>query len=240
MSLACLDRLRSFRAPLIAMGGGQDPEGKLLPPFITMAGGASSRIAVIPVASYVPEMGQIYRERLLRLGAGEITVVDPDEGQVNHPAVWDSIEACTGICVTGGDQKRLSRLLRDSLLLHAVVEALQAGIPVYCTSASTVALSDHMVGGLDDDDTLRIMPGLDILPGVTIETHVTQRGRLGRLEELLARKINPVIVGIDENTALQFIPQTTSCTVIGCNNVRIHGKRKWLLAPGDAFDFSRA
>lgn len=240
--LECVERLRSFKGHLVAFGGGADPAGLVLNEFIRIAGGHQARIATVPVASYMREMGAIYRDILHEIGIGEMWVVDPEGPQCNDPIVRPSLMAASGICITGGDQKRLADELVGTLTLQVVLEALQAGIPVYCTSASTVGLSDRMIGGLDDDDRVRVMQGLGILPGVTIETHVTQRNRYGRLVELAERKINPLIVGMDENTGLIFRPHTSVADVRGTGNIFItcchDAERSRCLGHGDVVDLA--
>ena len=71
------------------------------------------------------------------------------------PAVEPALGHATGICITGGDQKLLVHILRGTLTARCLLDALYNGKPIFTTSASTVALSDPMVAGLEDDDSLR-------------------------------------------------------------------------------------
>jgi cyanophycinase-like exopeptidase len=168
--------------------------------------------------------------------------VDPEGPQCNDPLVRPSLEAATGIAITGGDQKRLCRQLNGTFTREVILERLQAGTPVFCTSASTVGLADRMIAGLADDDSVLVEEGLSILPGLTIETHVTQRDRYGRLVELCERRANPVILGLDENTALFFIPNTSRAVVRGPGHVFVlccHDQRRSrVLSHGDSIDIA--
>jgi cyanophycinase len=240
--VACVAQLRSFKGTLVAMGGGPDPEGQVLPEFIRLAGGPFARLVTVPVASYVREMSKIYFDILHEYGIQEVWHVDPEGEQCNWPIIRPSLLAASGIVITGGDQKRLAVQLVGTLVVEVVLEALRTGIPVYCTSASTVGLSDHMIGGLAEDDSVMMMPGLGILPGITIETHVTQRDRHGRLTELAARHVNPVLLGLDENTALFFIPGTSKAVVRGPGQVVVlccrTPERSHVLHAGDVLDIA--
>jgi cyanophycinase len=216
---ACISRLRARRGHLIAFGGGQDPLGQVRPAFVHVAGGAAARIAVIPVASRMDVTRQAYPDMLRSMGAGDVWIVDPEGDQANHPAVADALGHASGICVTGGDQKRLMRELGGTLAARCLEERLEAGTPLFTTSAGTMALSDVMVAGLDDDDRIRFGEGLGLLPGITIETHVNTRGRYGRLVEVVERGVNALTMGIDENTALVFEPRSSRGFVLGAGEV---------------------
>jgi cyanophycinase len=222
------------------MGGGQDPHGLVRPIFVALAGARDARIVSIPVASRLTDSRTYYPELFQGLGASDSWIVDPDESQVNDPIVRPSIEAATGVFLAGGDQKLLCRKLRGTLTAQVMLDCLRSGRPLLTTSAGTNALSDMMIAGLDDDDSVRIMPGLGWLPGITFETHVDTRDRYARLAEVFERRINPVVVGIDENTALVFTPHTARARVVGAHGVSIHSVRiglRWCGA-GEEVDFA--
>jgi len=189
---------------------------------VWLAGGHGARLAIIPVASRQEITREVYPRVFREMGAAECWIVDPDENQVDMPIVRGALEAASGIIITGGDQRLLTRLLKGTLTHQVVLECLTRGTPVYTTSASTSALSDIMVAGLEEDDSVRIEPGLGFLPGITIETHVEQRGRHHRLDEMMRRNVNQMVMGIDENTALVFEPETSRGHVRGTGGVTIH------------------
>lgn len=222
---SCIARLRTHRGPLLICGGGQDPLGLIRPLFVGLAGGRAARIAVVPVASTLDATRLGYTGLLKSLGASDVWMVDPEGDQADHPAVEAALRCASGICITGGDQKRLARSLSSTLTVRVLSAQLSAGTPVYTTSASSAALSDVMVAGLDDDDRVRVQPGLGILPGLTFETHLNTRNRHARLDDLVAREVNTLIVGIDENTALLFAPGTCRATVLGIGEVVVMGRR---------------
>jgi cyanophycinase len=49
---------------------------------------------------------------------------------------------------------------------------------------------------------VEIGPGMDFIPGTLIDTHFSQRGRIGRLITAVAHYPQDIGLGIDENTAL--------------------------------------
>jgi cyanophycinase len=68
-------------------------------------------------------------------------------------------------------------------------------------------------GGMD------IGPGMDFLPDTMIDTHFSQRGRIGRLLTAIAHYPQDIGFGIDENTAL--VASDGQCEVIGENTVTV-------------------
>lgn len=216
---ACVARLQTRRGVLFAFGGGRDPAGRVRPAFLHHAGGDQARVAVLPVASWRPSTAEMYLEMFGQLGARDVWIVDPEGEQANHPAVEDAIGHASGIVITGGDQKRLANQLRNTLTQGALERALEDGIPIYTTSAGTMALSDVMIGGLDDDGRIVLLDGLGLLPGLTIETHVDTRQRHDRLMQVAQRRANALTVGIDEDTAMAFEPLSSRVHVLGTGSV---------------------
>ncbi|HXE73516.1 MAG TPA: Type 1 glutamine amidotransferase-like domain-containing protein [Candidatus Nitrosotenuis sp.] len=235
----CMRRLRSFRGSLLILGGGQDGGGRVRPLFLWLAGGRQARVAVVPVASYLEDTGRYYCDILLSMGAAEAWVVDPEGPQADHPAVRQALEAASGIYLAGGDQKRLVRHLRGTLMVRCLGELLLRSTPVFVTSAATTALGDQMIAGYDEEDRPLLAPGLGLLPGVLLETHLTQRQREGRLRELMERRPGVLALGLDEDTALLLRPRSTVATVHGPGRVLVarQGRERRYRA-GDAVDLA--
>ena len=57
------------------------------------------------------------------------------------------------------------------------------------------------------DGALRMAPGLGLLPGVIIDQHFAERGRIGRLVAAVTQNPRILGVGIDENTAIVYGPE---------------------------------
>lgn len=89
-------------------------------------------------------------------------------------------------------------------LLH---KRLSEGMIIGGTSAGAAMMPDMMIVEGDSETNPRIEivemePGMGFLPGVVIDQHFLQRGRIGRLLSAVTQQ--PVILGfgIDENTAI--------------------------------------
>jgi cyanophycinase len=66
---------------------------------------------------------------------------------------------------------------------------------------------------------IKIGPGIDFLPGTMIDTHFSQRGRMGRLLTAVAHYPQHIGLGIDENTAL--VVSEGQCEALGENSVTV-------------------
>ena len=92
----------SPRRSLLIIGGAEDKVGRVtvLRRFVRLAGGRSSRLVVIPTASSVPdEVVDVYSTIFTRLGAPEVTAVDPPTRQASSdPQIAEQVD--------GGGQAR--------------------------------------------------------------------------------------------------------------------------------------
>ena len=122
-------------------------------------------------------------------------------------------------------------------------------------------MSDTMLVKGTSDETHRIgdlhmAPGFGLVPGVIIDQHFAERGRIGRLLGAVAQNPRVLGIGIDEDTAIEV--RGTVFTVIGAGAVTIvdgagvtrsniaearpeltlsmHDVRLHVLSAGDRFD----
>src|SRR5215212_3761181 len=75
------------------------------------------------------------------------------------------------------------------------------------TSAGAAMMSNSMfIKGSSETNprfgSVDLGPGMDFIRGVLIDTHFSQRGRMGRLMTAVAHYPQDMGLGIDENTAL--------------------------------------
>jgi cyanophycinase len=196
---------------LVIIGGAEDKEGecKILREFVRRAGGLQARVAVMTVATGLPgEVGAQYIDIFRRLGVEDVRVVDTDRREdASDPAAIEKINQATGIFFTGGNQARITDLLKDTELDAALHKRFAEGIVIAGTSAGAAMMPDMMIveGEAETNPRLevaRMDRGMGFLPGVVIDQHFAQRGRLGRLLSAAAQQ--PVVLGfgIDENTAI--------------------------------------
>jgi len=214
--------LSGTQGQLIIIGGAEDKEGecKILREFVRRAGGTKARIVVMTVATELPrEVGENYIRVFERLGAEDVRIVDTvtreDSGSTS---ALEAIEKATGVFFTGGDQARITSILKDTEIDAAIHRRYNEGIVVGGTSAGAAMMPDVMIVEGDSETNPRVEvvqmgPGMAFLPGVVIDQHFLQRGRLGRLISALAQQPAVLGFGIDENTAIAV--QDDKIEVIG-------------------------
>ena len=196
---------------LLIIGGAEDKEGdcKILREFVRRAGGIKARIAIMTAATSLPgEVGDNYIRIFERLGAEDVRVVDTQQREdANNPDALEAIEQATGVFFTGGDQARITSCLKGTELDTAIHKRFSEGIIVGGTSAGAAMMPDIMIIEGESEtnprvDVVAMGPGMGFLPGVVIDQHFAQRGRLGRLVSALAQQPAVLGFGIDENTAI--------------------------------------
>jgi cyanophycinase len=196
---------------LIAIGGAEDRENEcaILKEFLRLAKGPKARIVVMTVATdQVEELGGDYTSAFKRLGVDEVQVVDVSKREdAQSEAKTKAVEEATGIFFTGGDQLHITALLGGSRLHQELFQRFQKGVVVAGTSAGASMMGNSMILSGDRDEPPRfgrveIGPGMDFMIGAIIDTHFSQRGRIGRLLTAVAHFPQDLGIGIDENTAL--------------------------------------
>lgn len=203
--------LSETRGQLVIIGGAEDKEGdcKILREFVRRAGGVNARIVVMTVATELPrEVGENYIKVFERLGAEDVRIVDTVNREDGSSSTYlEAIEKATGVFFTGGNQARITSILKDTEIDAAIHKRYSEGIVVGGTSAGAAMMPDVMIVDGDSETNPRVEvvemgPGMGFLPGVVIDQHFLQRGRLGRLISALAQQPAVLGFGIDENTAI--------------------------------------
>jgi cyanophycinase len=199
------------RGKLVVIGGGEDREDDcgILKEFLRLSRGARARVVVMTVATDKPlELGGEYAAAFKRLGVDEVSVVDVSSREdTKSEAALELIKKATGIFFTGGDQLHITTLLGGTRMHELLHEKYGKGIVLGGTSAGAAMMSNSMFIRGESDKTPRfggmeIGPGMDFLTGAVIDTHFSQRGRIGRLLTAVAHYPQDIGIGIDENTAM--------------------------------------
>lgn len=196
---------------LVIIGGAEDKEGecKILREFIRRAGGLQARVVVMTVATGLPgEVGTQYTDIFHRLGVEDVRVVDnarPEDA--SDPRALEAIEQATGVFFTGGNQARITELLKDTELDKMLHKRFSEGIVIAGTSAGAAMMPDMMIVEGEGEtnprmEVARMDRGMGFLPGVVVDQHFAQRGRIGRLLSAVAQQPVNIGFGIDENTAI--------------------------------------
>lgn len=196
---------------LVIIGGAEDKDGdcRILREFVRRAGGIKARIVIMTAATSLPgEVGDTYIRVFERLGVEDVRVVDTQRREdASEPEALEAIEQATGVFFTGGDQARITSCLKDTELDAAIHRRYAEGIVVGGTSAGAAMMPDIMIIEGESEtnprvDVVAMGPGMGFLPGIVIDQHFAQRGRLGRLISALAQQPAVLGFGIDENTAI--------------------------------------
>ena len=196
---------------LLIIGGAEDKEGdcKILREFLRCAGGTKAHIVIMTAATSLPgEVGDNYIRVFERLGAEDVRVVDTQTPEdANNADYLEAIEQATGIFFTGGEQAWIINCLKGTKLDAAMHKRYSEGIIIGGTSAGAAMMPDMMIIEGDSETNPRVEvvamgPGMGFLPGVVIDQHFAQRGRLGRLVSALLLQPAVLGFGIDGNTAI--------------------------------------
>jgi cyanophycinase len=212
------------RARLLIIGGAAGTD--LLRRFVALSGGPSAALVVIATASSTPDVLEAEHVQAFRdLGAGAVQALRLDtRTRANDPSVTGVLESATGVFFTGGDQSRIATVLggtRTDSVLQALVAA--GRVVLGGTSAGAAMMSSTMIVGGDGPgvttDSVRTGPGLEFLPGVLIDMHFAERGRLNRLLSAVAHYPHELGVGIDEDTAI--LTDGDAFEVLGSGSVTV-------------------
>lgn len=196
---------------LFIIGGAEDKTGecKILREFVRRSGGLQARIVVMTAATGLPgEVGADYINVFERLGAEDVRVVDTDRREdASDPKAIEAVEQATGVFFTGGNQARITEYIKDTELDAALHKRFSEGVVIAGTSAGAAMMPDMMIVEGESEtnprpDIVTMDRGMGFLPGVVIDQHFAQRGRLGRLLSAVAQQPVALGFGIDENTAI--------------------------------------
>lgn len=192
---------------LLIIGGAAGPG--LLGRFVELAGGAAARIVVIATASSTPDTTEAeHRDAFSELGAGRVRALRIDaRADANAAGVEPVLREATGVFFTGGDQERITTVIGGTATDSILQSLVAAGTVVLAgTSAGAAMMSGTMIAEGDgrgvNRASVRTGPGLEFLPGVLIDQHFAERGRVNRLLSAVALYPHELGLGIDEDTAI--------------------------------------
>ncbi|MBD0386388.1 MAG: cyanophycinase [Nostoc sp. C3-bin3] len=203
--------VESISKQLIIIGGAEDKKEdcEILREFVRRAGGTKAKIVIMTAATELPrEVGENYIRVFERLGAENARILDTEtRDDASSSTALEAVSKATGIFFTGGDQARITSVIKDTELDTAIHERFAEGAVIAGTSAGAAVMPDKMIveGDSQTNPRMEIIdmgPGLGFLPGVVIDQHFLQRGRLGRLISALIQEPADLGFGIDENTAM--------------------------------------
>jgi cyanophycinase len=214
---------------LLVIGGAENhtPSGTASIParFVELSGGAQARVVVIAAASGEPSRIEAeYVEVFKLLGAASVVPLRLEmREQANGDRAVELLEQASGVFFTGGDQMRIGTIVGGSRVDSVLHARLSDGLVLAGTSAGAAMMSGTMIiGGQEasvSPSSVRTGPGLEFLPGVLIDMHFAERGRLNRLLSAIALYPHELGVGIDEDTAI--LVEGDRFEVIGTGSVTV-------------------
>jgi cyanophycinase len=172
--------------------------------------GADSRVEVITTASMIPhEMGKVYLQAFAQLGSDRVSVMHiRTREEADTPAYLDRLRKADGVLFTGGDQRRLVKVFKDTSFHQILYERyMHEPFVIAGTSAGAMAMSKTMIYGGSSAKAflkgeIKFMEGLGFIEHLIIDSHFINRGRFGRLAKGIAIEPHRIGLGLGEDTGV--------------------------------------
>jgi len=229
----------SIKGLLIPIGGNEDKGSHddethtldyvhdgILSRVVRESGGHDSHIIVVTTASQIPlEVAKRYIEAFERLGCTNMEVIDfRIREDVDNSETIRKFSKADCVMFSGGDQSRIVNVIGGSTIHDILIKRFKnEKFVIAGTSAGAMAMSQEMISGGSSTDSLvkdsvRMRDGLNLIPGLIIDSHFIKRGRFGRMAEAVAKHPHLLGVGLAEDTGL-IIRDCNHITVIGSGMV---------------------
>jgi cyanophycinase len=209
---------------LVIVGGGGMPRD-VTAKFIELAGGPDAPIVVLPTA--VPDPKPSPGEGMLftRAGANNVTVLHQNDwDEVHAPEFLEALKNAKGVWFGGGRQWHFLDAYEDTPAVELFRDVLKRGGVIGGSSAGATIQGDYLVRGSPYGPNVMIADGyetgLSFLPGVAIDQHFSQRGRLPDMAGLM--RVYPQYLGIGLDEATAIVVAGTTAEVMGRNEVRFY------------------
>ena len=205
-----------WRGVVAAVGGGETP--KEVPGLIRRAAGEAGVVLILSGAAEDRAAAVESAERWLREGGVSRVVSDVAvESTSGKEGVVQQVESAAAVWICGGQQGRLADSWRGSGMEAGLRALLARGGFVGGTSAGAAILSRVMIQSGQTEP--EIGEGWDVISGVIIDQHFSERNRGERLQEAVRRNAGLVGLGVDEQTAA--VIEGRRLTVVGSGSVSV-------------------
>ncbi|WP_428389925.1 cyanophycinase [Mucisphaera sp.] len=230
------------RGRLVIVGGALKPEHPTIYQAFLKEVPPESRVAVIPLASGVPERSGPLTVQDIQAYADQPEMIydtglrhDQPE-RVQTPEVASELAGCSALWFTGGDQIRILRAMRpqqgDTDSYRSVLQVLEAGGTVGGTSAGAAMMSRWMITGGSSSEAMLLganegydVPGVGYVQGMAlfgyglIDQHFLRRGRTGRLLNAMHQLDYRFGFGVSENSAMVVDLENDRAEIIGTHGL---------------------
>src|SRR3954464_861464 len=204
-------RKRPGFGSLLIIGGHEDKnDEKVILRMLAKKVGKSGKLVVATIASNSPKvMFEQYDATLRGISMRHI----------HHLYVESREEACDesklrilrdadAVFFTGGDQLKITSQIGDTPIFSRVHEIYNAGGLIAGTSAGASVMTETMMVAGNGDKShrigsmLKLAPGFGLLPGVLVDQHFAERGRIGRMLGAIAQNPRMLGIGLDEDAGI--------------------------------------
>lgn len=218
---------------LLIIGGGDRGE-QIMETFVRLAGGEKAKVVIFPMASgYANEVGPETVEEFKQLGISNAQALNIDRAQANTDSVLSLMEGVTGVFFSGGDQSRLTAVLKGTKVEALLHQLYHGGAVIAGTSAGAAVMSEVMITGDQrrpvgdstfnkiEADNIVTTDGFGFIKNAIVDQHFVRRRRHNRLLSLVMEKPGLLGIGIDEATAAWIKPDQR-LEVVGENAVIVY------------------
>jgi cyanophycinase len=189
---------------------------------MAVCGGRAQPVRIIPAAAAPDDNhgraaanGVVWFQSLGATDVRAVAIID--RASADRPDLAKEIERARLVFVLGGFTRYLAETLSESMAWQALVSAHRTGAVIAGSSAGAMVLCEHYF----DPSSGKVLPGLNLLPGVCVLPHhdTFGKGWAPRLTRLLP---GALLIGIDEETGLLNDGPAGQWTVYGKGAVTLY------------------
>jgi len=223
---------------LFIIGGGKRPPA-LVKDLIKLSNvDRTGYIVILPMSSSVPDTSAFYaKKQFTEQGITNVTAFNFIEGESPKQAWLDSLEQAKLIYISGGDQNRFMKVVKETPIYKAIHQAHQNGATIAGTSAGAAVMSKKMITGDEykhpeytgefrtiEANNIEIAEGMGFTDKIIVDQHFVWRMRMNRLISVVIENPEATAVGIDESTAIYY--KNNQFTVYGKSQVIVIENQK--------------
>jgi cyanophycinase len=223
----------SNKGSLFIIGGGSRSNEMVLRMIAESKLDSNGYLVILPMASEIPDSAIAWSsEQFKRNGVNNIVgfnFVADDEPSSER---LDSLRNANLIYISGGDQNRFMRIIKDSEIEKAIHDAFAKGAMIAGTSAGAAVMSKVMITGNEmrsreyrptfqiiESDNIETSSGIGLINSAIIDQHFIIRSRHNRLISAVIEFPDLKGIGIDESTAI--LVKGDSAEVVGSSQVMV-------------------
>ncbi len=229
---------------LVIVGGHEDKTGdRLILRHLAQRAGDGALVVVTAASNLPAELWGDYEPVFRDLGVRDVRHWHAStRDEARDPERLKVLDGASVVFFTGGNQLKLTSQLGGTPFYERLRALYDAGGCVAGTSAgASVVCETMMVSGAGSETTRvgeppRMAPGFGLIPGVIVDQHFAERGRIGRLIGAVAQNPRMLGIGIDEDTAI-VCEGHQRFTVLGAGGVYVVDGR--VVGPDNLVDEKR-